>query len=66
MANGDFDLQQFLTGVDPAGGGTDMFNRPIPGLIPGGGAISGLTQAIGGFADAARAKKDAKIAFRNN
>ena len=62
MANGDFDLQQFLTGVDPAGGGTDMFNRPIPGLIPGGGAISGLTQAIGGFADAARAKKDAKRA----
>ena len=62
MANGDFDLQQFLTGVDPAGGGRDMFNRPIPGLIPGGGAISGLTQAIGGFADAARAKKDAKRA----
>ena len=62
MANGDFDLQQFLTGVDPAGGGTDIFNRPIPGLIPGGGAISGLTQAIGGFADAARAKKDAKRA----
>ena len=62
MANGDFDLQQFLTGIDPAGGGRDMFNRPIPGLIPGGGAISGLTQAIGGFADAARAKKDAKRA----
>ena len=62
MANGDFDLQRFLTGIDPAGGGRDMFNRPIPGLIPGGGAISGLTQAIGGFADAARAKKDAKRA----
>ena len=62
MANGDFDLQQFLTGIDPAGGGRDMFNRPIPGLLPGGGAISGLTQAIGGFADAARAKKDAKRA----
>ena len=62
MAHGDFDLQRFLTGIDPAGGGRDMFNRPIPGLIPGGGAISGLTQAIGGFADAARAKKDAKRA----
>ena len=39
-----------------------MFGTAIPGLIPGGGAISGLTQAIGGFADAARAKKDAKRA----
>ena len=62
MANGDFNLEQFLTGVDPAGGGRDMFGTAIPGLIPGGGAISGLTQAIGGFADAARAKKDAKRA----
>lgn len=62
MANGDFNLQQFLSGVNPAGGGRDMFGTAIPGLIPGGGAISGLTQAIGGFADAARAKKDAKRA----
>ena len=62
MANGDFNLEQFLSGVDPAGGGKDMFVTAIPGLIPGGGAISGLTQAIGGFADAARAKKDAKRA----
>ena len=62
MANGNFDLQQFLTGVDPAGGGRDQFGTAIPGLIPGGGAISGLTQAIGGFADAARAQKDAQRA----
>ena len=62
MANGDFNLEQFLSGVDPAGGGKDMFGTAIPGLIPGGGAISGLTQAIGGFADAARAQKDAQRA----
>ena len=47
MANGDFNLEQFLSGVDPAGGGKDMFGTAIPGVIPGGGAISGLTQAIG-------------------
>lgn len=58
MANGDFDLQQFLTGVNPAGGGRDMFNRPIPGLIPGGGALSGLGQVAGGIADIAGANRD--------
>ena len=58
MANGDFDLQRFLTGIDPAGGGVDMFNRPIPGLIPGGGALSGLGQVAGGIADIAGANRD--------
>ena len=58
MANGDFDLQRFLTGIDPAGGGRDMFNRPIPGLIPGGGALSGLGQVAGGIADIAGANRD--------
>ena len=38
MANGDFDYQKFLTGLDPAGGGRDQFGNLIPGLIPGGGA----------------------------
>ena len=62
MANGDFDLQKFLTGVDPAGGGKDQSGRDIPGLIPGGGALSGLGQVAGGIADIASANKDFKRA----
>ena len=62
MANGDFDLQRFLTGIDPAGGGRDMFNQPIPGLIPGGGALSGLGQVAGGIADIAGANRDIRRA----
>jgi len=58
MANGDFDYQKFLTGVDPAGGGRDQFGNDIPGLIPGGGALSGLGQVVGGIADIAGANKD--------
>ena len=61
MAKGDFILEQFLTGVDPDGGGQGLFGN-IPSMVPGGGAISGLAQAIGGFADARQAKKDAKRA----
>ena len=62
MANGDFDYQKFLTGIDPAGGGKDRFGRDIPGLIPGGGALSGLGQVAGGIADIAGANKDFKRA----
>jgi hypothetical protein len=58
MANGDFDYRKFLTGIDPAGGGKDLFGREIPGLIPGGGALSGLGQVAGGIADIASANKD--------
>ena len=58
MANGDFDYQKFFTGVDPAGGGRDQFGNLIPGLIPGGGALSGLGQVVGGIADIAGANKD--------
>ncbi len=58
MANGNFDLQQFLSGVDPAGGGVDNFGNAISGLIPGGGALSGLGQVAGGIADIVGSKKD--------
>jgi len=62
MANGDFDYQKFFTGVDPAGGGRDQFGTAIPGLIPGGGALSGLGQVVGGIADIAGANKDIRRA----
>ena len=58
MANGDFDYRKFLTGIDPAGGGKDQFGNAIPGLIPGGGALSGLGQVAGGIADIVSANKD--------
>ena len=58
MANGNFDLQQFLSGVDPAGGGVDNFGNAISGLIPGGGALSGLGQVAGCIADIVGSKKD--------
>ena len=35
-----------------------MFGRPVPGLIPGGGALSGLGQVAGGIADIAGANRD--------
>jgi len=51
-------LSNILTGINPSGGGVDESGNPIQSLIPGGGVLSGIAQAIGGFADARQAKKD--------
>lgn len=51
MANGQFDWNTFLSGYSPTAGGTDILGNPIPGQIPGGGAIAGGAGIVGGVID---------------
>ena len=48
---GQLDWKKLLTGVDPSGGGLDEWEQPIPGMIPGGGALTGLAGVAGGIGD---------------
>jgi len=60
MANGQFDWNTFLSGWSPAAGGTDTLGNPIPGQIPGGGAIAGGAGIVGGVIDLIGNKKRTK------
>jgi hypothetical protein len=60
MANGQFDWNTFLSGWSPAAGGTDTLGNPIPGQIPGGGAIAGGAGIVGGVLDLIGNKKRTK------
>jgi hypothetical protein len=51
MANGQFDWNTFLSGYSPTAGGTDILGNPVPGMIPGGGAIGGAAGIVGGVID---------------
>ena len=55
---GGFDLQGALTGVAQGAGGTDMLGNALPGMIPGGGIISGAGDVFGGIAGIIGAGKD--------
>ena len=57
---GSYDLRGALTGVAQGAGGTDMLGNALPGMIPGGGIISGAGDVFGGIADIIGAKKDIK------
>jgi hypothetical protein len=54
---GNYDINTALTGVKEGLGGTDLFGKPLPGLVPGGGILQGLGQVAGGIADLASYKK---------
>jgi len=60
MANGQFDWNTFLSGYSPTAGGTDILGNPIPGQIPGGGAIGGAAGIVGGVIDLIGNKKRTK------
>jgi len=51
-----------FTGVDTSGriGGKDQYGQGIAAMIPGGGAIAGVGQAIGGVADLIGSNKEIK------
>ena len=55
---GSYDLRGALTGVREGLGGTDILGNALPGMIPGGGIISGAGDVVGGIADIFAAKKD--------
>ena len=55
---GSYDLRGALTGVAQGAGGTDMLGNALPGMIPGGGIISGAGDVFGGIAGIIGAKKD--------
>lgn len=55
-----FNWGQFLTGYSPNAGGTGLFGEPIPGILPGGGAIGGLGGIVGGAIDLIGNKKRRK------
>jgi|8_EtaG_2_1085327.scaffolds.fasta_scaffold00772_6 hypothetical protein len=59
-SGGTFDWSSFLSGVNPSGGGTDRFGKPIPGMIPGGGGIAGAAGIVGGVADLFGSKNEIK------
>ena len=59
---GEFDLQGALTGVQQGAGGTDILGNALPGMIPGGGIISGGADIIGGIGDIISAGKDIRKA----
>lgn len=59
---GGFDLQGALTGVQQGAGGTDALGNALPGMIPGGGIISGGADIIGGIGDIISAGKDIRKA----
>jgi hypothetical protein len=42
---------QMMSGWSPTAGGQNLFGKPIPGQIPGGGAIQGVASIAGGIAD---------------
>lgn len=60
MANNQFDWNTFLSGYSPTAGGTDILGNPIPGQIPGGGAIGGAAGIVGGVIDLIGNKKRTK------
>ena len=60
QGGGSFDLQGALTGVGQGLGGTDMMGNALPGMIPGGGIISGAGDVFGGIAGIIGAGKDIK------
>ena len=57
---GSYDLRGALTGVAQGAGGTDMMGNALPGMIPGGGIISGAGDVFGGIAGIIGAGKDIK------
>lgn len=59
---GGFDLQGALTGVQQGAGGTDILDNALPGMIPGGGIISGGADIIGGIGDIISSGKDIRRA----
>jgi|11_taG_2_1085331.scaffolds.fasta_scaffold03539_3 hypothetical protein len=59
---GGFDLQGALTGVQQGAGGTDILGNALPGMIPGGGIISGGADIIGGIGDIISSGRDIRRA----
>ncbi len=55
-------LQGALTGVQQGAGGTDILGNALPGMIPGGGIISGGADILGGIGDIISAGQDIKRA----
>ena len=46
-----YDFKKAFSGIDPNAGGKDMFGNPVPGMVPGGGVLSGLGQVATGIFD---------------